>query len=86
MKIFMSMVLIRATSKCSFSPFLLYFLSTRGIKSGHKIAFFRANIGIKRHGELSSDNFSLIKGERFTTFDNDQDTWKEGNCAADLRK
>ena len=47
---------------------------------------FRANIGIKRHGELSSDNFSLIKGERFTTFDNDQDTWKEGNCAADLRK
>ena len=48
--------------------------------------FFRANIGIKRHGELSSDNFSLIKGERFTTFDNDQDTWKEGNCATDLRK
>ena len=47
---------------------------------------FRANIGIKRHGELSSDNFSLIKGERFTTFDNDQDTWKEGNCATDLRE
>lgn len=45
---------------------------------------YKANIGIKRHGELSSDNFSLIKGERFTTFDNDQDTWKEGNCASDL--
>lgn len=45
---------------------------------------YKANIGIKRHGELSSDNFSLIKGERFTTFDNDQDTWKEGNCATDL--
>lgn len=46
---------------------------------------FRANLGIKRHGDLE-DAFSNIKGERFTTYDRDQDTWKTGNCAESLRK
>ena len=44
---------------------------------------YRANLGIKRHGDLY-DSLTNIKGEKFTTFDNDQDRWGGGNCAVDI--
>jgi hypothetical protein len=45
---------------------------------------YKANIGPQRHPSDMYDAFSNIKGEKFTTYDNDQDTWSKGNCANDL--
>lgn len=45
----------------------------------------RLHAGIKRHGDLG-DSFQAQSGEKFTTFDKDNDSWSLGNCASELRK
>lgn len=44
---------------------------------------YKLHAGIKRHGDLG-DSFQAQSGEKFTTFDKDNDSWSLGNCASEL--